>query len=182
MTGDLMFVVDSSISMGKSYSDFRPSKLAAGLDLIGKIARLRILQGWRVGLIIYFAFIVPLLPPTHDYQRLVSTLSKLGYVGEGSAMGDAIIEAVRILRALPSQRRKKIVVLSDGESNIGSPVELAALYARNTGIPVCIVVIGRRERVPLARILDWMGEAGIGEWRSVETVAEAERVLAECTG
>ena len=182
MSGDLVFVVDSSISMGKAYSDFRPSKLAAGLDVLGKIARLRIIQGWRVGLVIYFAFIVPLLPPTHDYEKFVSTLSKLGYLGEGSAMGDAIIEAVRMLRNTPSQRRKKIVVLSDGESNIGSPVQLAALYARNSEISLCIIVIGRRDRIPLASVLDWISEAGIGEWRVVESVSEAEQALAECTG
>lgn len=182
MTGDLVFVVDSSISMGKAYSDFRPSKLAIGLDILGRIARLRMLQGWRIGLIIYFAFIVPLLPPTHDYEKFVSTMSKLGYVGEGSAMGDAIIEAVRMLRSLPTQRPKRIIVISDGESNIGSPVQLAALYARNSGISLCVVVIGRRDRIPLASVLDWISEAGIGEWRVAETVSEAEKALAECTG
>ncbi len=178
---DIVFVLDSSISMGKSFSDFRPSKVKAAAEIAARISRTRIFgHRDRVGVIIFYAFVVPLLHPTSSYEAVVRTLSRLGYTGEGSALGDAIIEAVKMLRR--TQRPRLVVVFSDGELNVGSPLELAALYASNSGVRLCIATIGYEDRIRLAERLRMLQAKGLVEWRNATSMQKLESETARCIG
>jgi len=177
---DIVFVVDASLSMVKQYNDFRPSKIEASLEIIGRVSRIRIIQYRdRIGLILFNAFVIPLLHPDSDYNKIVTTLSQAKFSGEGSALGDAIIEAVKMLRHV-DHRGKLVVAISDGELNIGSPLELAALYANNSGVALCIIVIGRRKRYQIRDSLERLSGYKMLVWHEVDTVSEAESTLLQC--
>jgi len=177
---DAVFVLDSSLSMGRQYSDFRPNKLKASAEIAARAARLAIeKRGDRIGVIVFNAYVIPLLHPTSDFEAIVRTLAAVGHVGEGSALGDAIIEAVKMLRGT-MHRDKLVIAITDGELNVGAPLSLATLYAANSGVRPCIVVIGRRGRISVERDLEALEARGLLSWNVAETVQRAEAVTLSC--
>jgi len=181
MPRDVVLVLDLSISMKKPVGSFVPSKLSAMLGAVGQAARFVLGESKnRVGLVGFFAFVVPLLEPTDDYDKIVATLARIDYTGEGSALGDAIIEAVKLLRR--SYREKQVIVVTDGELNVGSPLELASLYARNSGVTTCIITMGFREKVPLREKLEEVAAQGLIRWKHASSVEELSRHLLNCLG
>jgi len=177
---DVVFVIDSSLSMGRQYSDFRPSKLKASAEVVARASRLAMEKhGDRVGVVVFNANVIPLLYPTSDYRKLVRTLAAVGHVGEGSALGDAVIEAVKMLRGA-LHRDKLIVAISDGELNVGAPLSLATLYAANSEASLCIVVIGRRGRISIERDLEALESRGLLSWGVAENLQKAEAVTLSC--
>jgi len=177
---DVVFVLDSSLSMGRQYSDFRPNKLKASAEVVARVARLAMeKRGDRVGVIVFNAHVIPLLHPTNNFEVLVRTLAAVGHVGEGSAPGDAVIEAVKMLRGT-LHREKLVVAITDGELNVGAPLSLAALYAANSGARLCIVVIGRRGRISIERDLEALEARGLLSWGVAETLQRAEAVTLSC--
>jgi len=181
MPKDVVLVLDLSISMKKPVASFVPSKLSAMLNAVGQAARFALNESKnRVGLVGFFAFVVPLLEPTDNYDKIVATLSRIEYTGEGSALGDAIIEAVKLLRR--SYREKQVVVVTDGELNVGSPLELASLYAKNSGVTTCIITMGFRERVPLKDKLEEVEKQGLITWKHASSLEELSRHLLNCLG
>ena len=178
---DTIYVIDASLSMGKGYADFRPNKLAAVVSLISKVAMLKIqVKKDRVGIVVFYGLAFPVLPPTENAEAVMRSLSLIMKTGEGSALGDAIIEAAKLLRG--SHRRKEIIVLSDGDLNMGAPLELAILFAVNTGSNLCIITIGQREKIKISTQLAILTKSKLIEWRHVENVREALANLFECSG
>ncbi|MEB3779590.1 MAG: VWA domain-containing protein [Desulfurococcales archaeon] len=144
---DLVVSLDISVSMNKSYSDMTPSKLAASKEAILLISgRLLEYKHNRLGLVAFYGQSIPLLPLTNNRQKLIDTLYKLTFTGEGSAPGDGIAEAVKLLRQSRPGRRKQVIMITDGEINQGAPLEAAALYARNMDVRVDIIIIGDKPR------------------------------------
>jgi len=177
---DVVFVLDSSLSMGKQYSDFRPNKLRASAEVAARVARRTMeMYGDRVGIVVFNAHVIPLLSPTSDFEKLVKTLAVVGHVGEGSALGDAVIEAVRMLRGA-IHREKLVIAITDGELNVGAPLSLASLYAANSGARICIVIIGRRGRISIESDLEALEAKGLLSWGAAETLQKAEAVTVSC--
>lgn len=178
---DTIYVIDASLSMGKGYADFRPNKLAAVVRLISQVAMRKIhVRKDRVGLVVFYGLAFPVLPPTENTEAVMRSLSLITKTGEGSALGDAIIEAAKLLRG--SHRRKEIVVLTDGDLNMGAPLELAIVFAVNTGNNLCIITIGQREKIKISSQLATLAKSKLIEWRHADNVREAIASLFECSG
>lgn len=178
---DTIYVIDASLSMGRGYSDFRPNKLTAVVNLVSKagIRKIQVRRD-RVGIVVFYGLAFPVLPPTDDPEALMRSLSLITNTGEGSALGDAIIEAAKLLRG--SHRAKEIIVLTDGDLNMGAPLELAVLFSWNTGSRLCIITIGQKEKIKVARNLEVLAKSRLLEWRHAESVKEALTILFECSG
>ncbi|MDM7275392.1 MAG: VWA domain-containing protein [Thermoprotei archaeon] len=139
---DYSIALDISLSMGDSYSDMIPSKLSASREALALLA-LRVLDGRnRMALVLFHERPIPLLPPTGDYKTFVKALSEVNFTDEGSALGDGIVEAVKMLRG--SLRGKTVIALTDGGVTGGVPVRAAALYAKYSGVKLSIVILGGR--------------------------------------
>lgn len=178
---DTVYVIDASLSMGKGYADFRPSKLVAIISLVSKVAARKIeLKRDRVGIVAFYGLAFPILPPTGNVEAVMRSLSLLTRTGEGSAPGDAIIEAVKLLRG--THRKKEIILLTDGDLNMGAPLELATVFAVNSGVKPCIITIGQRDKIRIAGTLTLLSKASLIEWRHAETNKEALNSLFECSG
>jgi len=61
----------------------------------------------------------------------------------GTNIGDTIITCVNTL--LPSNNSKAVILLTDGQSNIGPPIDEAIKYANENGVIVHTLGIGSRE-------------------------------------
>ncbi len=143
MVRDYSIALDISLSMNEPFSDMVPSKLQASKEVIALLAQRVTIRGSRIAITLFHGKSIPLLPPTNDYKTIIRSLTDLDIVGEGSALGDGIVEAVKILRFSRSTD-KLVVVLTDGGVTEGVPVKAAVLYAKYSSIPLKIMVLNRR--------------------------------------
>lgn len=148
---DLMLAVDISGSM--QAVDFSTkseiiSRLDATKDVVSKFVLGR--QGDRIGLVTFgeHAYLhVPLTLDTLSVSKMLNnTLS--GMAGQATAIGDAIGLSVRTLRERPEGSRV-LILLTDGEDNASSipPLEAAKL-AKQYGIKIYTIGIGKNGNVP----------------------------------
>lgn len=149
---DLMLAVDISGSM--QALDFSTkfksvSRLDAVKDVVGKFVLGR--QGDRVGLITFgeHAYLhVPLTLDTVSVSKMLNdTVS--GMAGNGTAIGDAMGLGVRTLRERPEGSRV-LILLTDGEDNASRipPLEAAKL-AKQYGIRIYTIGVGKQGPVPV---------------------------------
>jgi Ca-activated chloride channel homolog len=140
-----VIVIDVSNSMAAE--DVGTSRLV-GAKAIAK--RLAEVQEGRVALIVFEGMPDVVSPLTTDSEAVIALLDTLqpGEVGEpGSDIGSAILGALRLIEADPSQKAD-IVLLSDGEDQ-GSKVREAIDRAKQRGTVVSTVVIGTAEGSPI---------------------------------
>lgn len=148
---DLMLAVDTSASM-QAVDFSTKSKVISRLDATKEVVSKFVLgrQGDRVGLVIFGenAYLhVPLTLDTISVSRMLNdTVS--GMAGNATAIGDAIGISVRTLRVRPVGSRV-LVLLTDGEDNSSSipPLEAAKL-AKQYGIRIYTVGVGKNGQVP----------------------------------
>ena len=176
---DLMLAVDISGSMQAvdlSTSSKIISRIDATKEVVSKFVRAR--DKDRVGLITFgqSAYLhVPLTLDTVAVSRMLNDIV-VGMAGNGTAIGDAIGLAVRTLRTRPGDS-KILVLLTDGEDNASSipPLEAAKL-AKQYGIRIYTVGIGKKGPVPFP--------SNFGGYMLGETAMDEEllKQMAEMTG
>lgn len=148
---DILLAVDTSASM--QALDFSTqfktvSRLDVTKEVVGRFVMGR--QGDRVGLITFGEhpyLHVPLTLDTLSVSQMLNHITS-GMAGNGTAVGDAIGLGVRTLRNRPEGSRV-LVLLTDGEDNSSRipPLEAAKL-AKEYGIRIYTVGVGRKGAVP----------------------------------
>ena len=137
---DLFFVVDVSRSM--LADDFSPNRLEVAKNYIREFIDLR--SSDRIGLNIFAEKIITLSPLTLDHSALrvkVDDIS-VGFLGNGTNIGDALALAVSRLEKSESQE-KVAILLTDGVSNAGSiSPEHAGKIAQTKKVKVYGIGIG----------------------------------------
>jgi Ca-activated chloride channel family protein len=148
---DLMLAVDVSGSMQAldfSTSTKAISRLDVTKEVVGHFVRGR--QGDRVGLITFGENAYTLVPLTLDTRSVSKMLNDTvsGMAGNATAIGDAIGLSVRTLRERPEGSRV-LILLTDGADNSSKipPLEAAKL-AKQYGIRIYTVGIGKNGPVP----------------------------------
>ena len=177
---DLVGVLDVSLSMRSRHGDFLPSKLEAAKDALVYVAS-RVLDsrpGSRVGLVVFYGYALPVLPLTPSLRDLISTLSEVRFTGEGSAPGDGLVAAVKLLRG--SRRRGVALLLTDGGFNEGVRLDAAALYAFNSGVEVCVITMAEGPQGDNREILESLSRNGRLRWRHAPTKVALLRESLEC--
>ncbi len=148
---DLMLAVDISASMqAVDFSTLTKtiSRLDATKKVVGKFVLGR--QGDRVGLVTFGKNAYLHVPLTLDTAAVSRTLNDTvsGMAGNATAIGDAIGLSVKTLRERPEGSRV-LVLLTDGEDNSSSipPLEAAKL-AKQYGIRIYTIGVGKKGVVP----------------------------------
>lgn len=178
---DLVWVIDISKSMGRGQDSFKPSKLSAAKEAVAYASsRLLEVRGSRVGIVLFHGRALPVLHLTDSLDMVISTLAMVKTVGEGSAGGDAIVEAVKMLRL--SGRRRRAVMLTDAGFNTGIPVDVAAIYARNSEVRVDAIILSSRPGEQGLRALSEVAKATGGVVRQASSPDELFKVLMEVLG
>jgi Ca-activated chloride channel family protein len=136
-----VLMIDVSNSM--SAEDVGTSRLS-GAKAIAK--RLAEAQQGRVALIVFEAQPEVVSPLTTDTDAVIALLDTLqaGEVGQpGSDLGSALIGALRLIEADPTQKTD-VVVISDGEEQ-GARVTEAVQRAKAHGVVVSTIMVGSGE-------------------------------------
>ncbi|MDP9387337.1 MAG: VWA domain-containing protein [Actinomycetota bacterium] len=145
----VMLVLDTSASMDAT--DVAPSRLEAAIDagtefVAGLPDRL------LVGLVAFDGTPRVVAAPTSDHELVERSLRQLS-TGPGTAAGEGLytaldaIDAARAEASEASGTAAAIVLLSDGVTTVGRPVEQAAAAAAERGVPVTTIAFGTDEGV-----------------------------------
>jgi Ca-activated chloride channel family protein len=152
---NVVLAVDTSGSMAAT--DVAPDRLSAAQEAAETFLD-RSPKDLQVGLVAFSGMPVRILPPTDDQATIRKLLGLLKANG-GTAMGDALLNAVEISRPRAEKsstetRRPEekspaaVVLLSDGTNTSGETTPLeAAQKARKQNIPVYTVALGTPEGV-----------------------------------
>lgn len=188
----VMLAIDVSLSMDAT--DVEPSRLVgaqeAALSFLDAVP-----EKINIGLVSFNSRAIILVPPSTDRDRVRTAIDNLT-LGNGTAIGDAILSSLEALKAAPpdeqgTQPPAAIVLLSDGKTTVGTPDSEAARIAAEAGVPVSTIAFGTQEgriRSPdsggfipvpvdeeaLSRIADATGGASFG----AESTEELKSVYA----
>lgn len=161
---DLMLAIDISASMQAldfSTSDKAISRLDVTKEVVDNFIKGR--QGDRLGLILFgqHAYLhVPLTLDTASVSHMLNSAIS-GMAGNATAIGDAIGLGVKTLRERPLGSRV-LILLTDGEDNASSipPLEAAKL-AKQYGVRIYTIGIGKKGLVPFPNQLGGYGMAEV---------------------
>lgn len=143
---EVMIVLDVSNSM--LAEDYSPNRLERAKLAIGRIVDK--LQQDRIGLIVFAGTSFVQLPITTDYvsaKMFMNNISTESVPVQGTAIGEAILTAVRGFSA-ESEKSRAVIVITDGENHEDDPVE-AARTAASMGIKVYAIGVGSAEGQPI---------------------------------
>jgi Ca-activated chloride channel family protein len=138
---DILLLVDLSRSMDAR--DVDPSRLERARREVADLAR--IIEGDRVGLVVFSGGAYLRLPLTADLVALQNVLAVAGtdtFQAQGSALGVAIDEGVEALTRSKGQAGQALLVLSDGEIHDADGAREAAKRAADAGVAIYAMGIG----------------------------------------
>src|SRR5438309_9242292 len=153
---DIVVAFDLSTSM--LAADFRPKdRISVAKEVLKNFISPR--QNDRIGLVVFVGEAYTQCPLTLDYRVLQELLEqvKTGVIVDGTAIGNALATAVNRLRESDAKSRV-VILITDGDNNAGniSPVQ-AAEIAKDLGIKVYTILIGKGRRVPYPTGTDLFG-------------------------
>jgi Ca-activated chloride channel homolog len=137
---DLVFVIDVSRSM--LAEDLKPNRLERAKQMVSDV--LDILEGDRVGLLIFAGATAIKSPLTLDYnffRNILNRISPSDINRGGTHIGDAIRTVSNRLFYNRDNKYRDIILITDGEDHESFPVE-AAEAAAKIGIKIHTIGIG----------------------------------------
>lgn len=148
---DFMIAIDISGSM-RAEDFIIDGRRSNRLDVVKQVVDglLAARRGDRAGLIVFADDAMSLSPVTHDLALVRALLGEVdhGIAGEKTALGDAIVLAVKRLRERPPAARI-LLLFSDGANTSGTIApERALALARSHQVRIYAIGVGRDGRVP----------------------------------
>lgn len=140
----VVLVVDVSASM--QATDVEPTRLQAARDAALSFVD-HLPERLRLGLVSFDRTTRVISPPTTDHALVEQGINGLT-TGPGTAAGDAIFVALEAITSAggagqtDGEQTAAIVLLSDGVTTVGSPVDQAAQAAVEQGVPVTTIAFG----------------------------------------
>lgn len=146
---DIMIALDVSGSMAAE--DFKPNRIKAAQKITENF--ITGITDHRIGLVVFAGLALTQCPLTIDYGVVTELLRRTSLQMlkiDGTAIGDAIINAVYKFATDQKEKRDKVVILlSDGENNSGVDPHEAAKIAAEKGVRVYTIGVGSIEGAPV---------------------------------
>ncbi len=151
----ILLLIDTSISM--EANDLKPDRITAAKNAAIKFI-LDLPDGIQLGLGLFSGNIKMLINPTLDKSKTLNLLNKLNTkrLEPGTAIGDAILSGIEVLSLSNSLNKrtkddseKTIILITDGEANVGADPIFASAQARINNITIHSIGIGN----PLGTII-----------------------------
>jgi Ca-activated chloride channel homolog len=144
----VMLAIDVSPSM--QATDVPPSRLTQATSSAASFVDL-VPDTFQVGLLAFAGTAEVLVPPTTDHDMVRAALTNLDYRSE-TAIGEAIftgLDAIdaSVRRSRTEEAPQQLLVLSDGASTTGRPLDEAVEAARTARVPVSTIAFGTPEGV-----------------------------------
>jgi Ca-activated chloride channel family protein len=157
---DILIALDVSESM--LAEDLQPNRMEAAKTYIDEFVQK--LETDRIGLEVFAGKPFTQSPMSFDYNVIRYYLSEISTDTidqnrrrlRGTAIGDAIVAAINRFQNV-SERTKVLILLTDGEANVGVDPLFATEHARSKGIKIYTIGLGKKEGAPL-KITNAFGE------------------------
>ena len=177
---DIVVAFDLSTSM--LAADFRPKdRITVAKEVLKNFIGSR--QNDRIGLVVFAGEAYTQCPLTLDYRVLEELLEQVrtGVIVDGTAIGNALATSVNRLRESTAKSRV-IILITDGDNNAGnlSPLQSAGI-AKELGIKVYTILIGKGGRVPYPTGTDLFGRTTY-EPVEIDVNPELLQQIAKITG
>ncbi len=149
---DILIALDVSESM--LAEDLKPNRIEAAKKYISDFVSK--LKTDRVGLEVFAGKPFTQSPLSFDYNVIRYYLSEISTDSidqrrsglGGTAIGDAILSAVNRFKN-SKERTKVLILLTDGEANVGTDPIFAAEHARTNGIKIYTIGLGKKDGAPV---------------------------------
>lgn len=140
-TFDFILAIDASSSM--LADDFAPNRFDAAKKAASSFVDS--LSGEsNIGVVSFSGATFIDLKPTNDLFEIKQTISDISIKpASGTDLGQAIITSTNLLSG--QRRAKSIILLTDGQSNVGIPVQGGIDYANKNGVSVNTIGMGTDE-------------------------------------
>lgn len=149
----IMLLMDISISM--EATDIEPDRISAAREAAKQFIK-DLPRGIQIGVAFFSSNVKILLNPTLDKTKAIKILDKLNVkmLEPGTAIGDAILAGIEAITADDISKEKTknnriLVLVTDGEANIGNDPVFSAAQAKVNNITVQTIGIGN----PLGTII-----------------------------
>ena len=159
-------VVSIDVSLSMEAEDVEPNRLEAAKTAAAQFVT-SLPPRFNVSLVSFAGTATTLVPPTLDRGAVTAAISGLR-PQPSTAIGEGIYTSLAALTQVPpdpddpkAEVPARIVLLSDGKTQVGRPSDLAARQARDQKVPIYTIaygtadgyieVNGRREPVPVDR-------------------------------
>ena len=145
----VMLVMDVSRSM--TADDVKPTRLEAA-EIAARRFLAQIPDTFRLGVVTFATRARVIAPPSDDREIPPAALSTIR-AGEGTALGEAIVLALRAARSVPGSESSEpppasILLISDGAQTQGQVLpQQAAQQARRQRVPIYTIVLGTDDGV-----------------------------------
>lgn len=153
---DIVIALDVSGSM--KAADFRPKdRLFVAKEVITQQVFTRPRD--RIALVVFAGEAFTQAPLTHDRALLETVLDgvRTGVIKDGTAIGDGLALALARLES-STAKTKTVILLTDGDNNSGALApETAMQLAKDVGVKVYAILVGKGGRVPFPDGVDLFG-------------------------
>jgi Ca-activated chloride channel family protein len=160
-------VVTIDVSLSMEATDVEPTRLEAAKAAAAEFVT-SLPPKFNVALVSFAGTATTLVPPTLDRGAVTAAIEAL-QPQPSTAIGEGIYTSLAALSQVPPDPRDpdavvpaRIVLLSDGKTQVGRPSDQAARAARDQNVPIYTIaygtedgyieVSGRREPVPVDRV------------------------------
>lgn len=178
---DLVYVMDGSGSI--TMTDIAPSRLEAIRQTI--INFVDELENDRVALIAFGESPMTLCPLTYDYsiikyymEMMVDDKLMWFIPGGGTAVGDGLLLATQKFDEQPN-RTKVIILLTDGESNLGIDPMKVAKYAKKENIKIYTIFVNTSEYSNAFELMQNIASTTEGKFYQVTSQNMLEEIFRE---
>lgn len=171
----VILAIDTSLSM--EATDVEPSRLV-GAKEAAKAFLDEVPSRINVGLVSFNGRAIIRVAPSLDRDLVRTAIDSL-QLGQGTAIGDAILSSLEALKSAPAdetgtQPPAAVVLMSDGKTTIGTPDSEASRVAKESGIPVSTIAFGTNSGT--------IRNPDTGARQAVPVDAEALQRIADATG
>lgn len=150
---DVVVALDISSSM--LARDFKPDRFTAAKEISANFMLDR--PSDRVGLVVFAGEAFTQAPLTTDHRTLVNLLAQveMGFIADGTAIGNGLATAINRLRESESPS-KVVILLTDGVNNSGQIDPLtAAELAKEFGVRIYTIGVGTQGVAPYPAYDAW---------------------------
>ena len=141
--GNFNFVVAIDSSGSMLADDFSPNRLDAAKNAAKEFVK-NIPKDSKISLLSFSGTSFLKVPLTDDFSKVSEAIDDIRIeYSSGTSIGDAIIASSNVL--MEEDRARVIVLLTDGQSNVGTIIEKSINYANDRFVTVNTIGIGTEE-------------------------------------
>lgn len=150
---DFALAIDASASM--LAQDYTPNRLAAAKDAAQLFVE-TVPDGTRMGVLSFAGTGFVDQELTDSKEDVSDTIEGVDIViAGGTAIGEAIVSSTDIL--LSGGKSKSIILLTDGENNIGISIDDALKYAKKFDVTINTIAVGTEEGAVIGNTTFYVG-------------------------